>query len=494
MYILSMSVYDSTMPITLTQLEDKVVAAAEENRPGDTKGIARAVSFVMGTLTQPYALQPRSHAFFDRNCVLDYIEADDDIDLATFYDLCYLSRFIGAAENAINSKRASVIAVEDATRALINGSALKVAMNMVASQTYEYANERDFATRTTMWSRRQLEDGSYDPTKAYLPVASYWAPMSNYRFGEAFSAHNATHFEYASDDNKRWLAQQPSFDARVLRALPKSDLVKELQALGRESLLADMVSTDEAVLQTQKQLVLNTRSAAVIANVIGHNPAFLHRFLFDEELHETLTKLSRSRKSALGLYFAVGRAIANDAFWFVSSQRLNGPSDLAMYLLTPEMAHSGKIKKKVLEDYDVIRIVSALYFATALDKPARKLFGAVVLPRISGLNDLPDVVSQRAFDARYDENLDDFNVGVSGASAELAEIITDAEDVLRGFSLDRIREEYEELTRGVLEYKIPPVNRDKRAGRNIKDMSSKYFSLRPGAARQLVERRLQELD
>lgn len=96
MYILSVSAYGYIMPITLTQLEDKVIAAAEKDRLGDTKGIVRASSFVMGAITQQYAMQQRDYSTqYDRgDCVVDFIDNEDDIDLATFYELAYLARRI----------------------------------------------------------------------------------------------------------------------------------------------------------------------------------------------------------------------------------------------------------------------------------------------------------------------------------------------------------------------------------------------------------------
>lgn len=483
------------MPITLTQLEDKVVAAAEENRPGDTKGIARAVSFVMGTLTQPYMVQRTSQMFFDRNCVMDYIEADDDIDLSTFYNLCYLSRFISVAEREHSSNGMSIVAVEDATRALINGVALKVAMNMVASQTYEYTGSRLAARLEHTWSQQQLEDGAYEPTSSRLPVASYWAPMSTYRFGEAFSVNNATHFEFANEENKQWLTQQPGFNARVLRSLPKGDLVEELQVLGRESLLADMISTDESVLQAQKQLILNTHSSVIIVKIIGNNPAFLHRFLFDDEILDRLKTLSRSRKTALGIYFAIHRAVSNGSFALIKAQRGGGAGmPLYTWLLSSDTADR---KEAPNHTFDLIRAVSALYFATALDKPARELFGYLVDMRVMGLNELPGAVSQKAFDERE-------QIVVSGSlfgdTFELAELINDAECVVQNFSVDRIREEYEGLTKGVVAYSTLAINRNVSKGETIEDKQKKrkkrkkQFALRAGAARQLIERRLQELD
>lgn len=334
------------MTITLTQLEDKVIAAAEKDRLGDIKGIVRASSFIMGALTQQYSMQQRDYSTqYDRgDCVVDFIDNEDSIDLATFYELAYLARRIDALRSFDET---GAYNVKTAVRMVIDGVPLRVAIDLV-----------------TRGNSSDLDYVSDD-------LASYWSPANNFRFGEAFAPNCTWRLAFMSDDSAReifstrWLD-----DDRVFSYVPRGDIIGVLTALGKDDVIHRLVSENESVLQAQRELVLSGNFDTRVLRTLMSNPAFMNRFAFDDEILRMFTDRSQDRFFAISLH----AGIAN----LMQSSSLSDPAhaDIVNSLMRDsEEPISARVAKKIFDatGIDYAHIASALYWSTALDADARAL-------------------------------------------------------------------------------------------------------------------------
>lgn len=334
------------MPITLTQLEDKVIAAAEKDRPGNIKGIVRATSFVMGAITQQYAIQHRDYSTqYDRgDCVVDFIDNEDDIDLVTFYDLAYLARRIDTIRNFDESGARDV---KTAVRMVIDGVPLRVAIDLV--------------------TRGNSSDLDYES----VDLASYWSPVNNFRFGEAFPPDYTWRLGLMSDDGAREIFSTHNLDDdRVFSYVPRGDIINVLTVLGRDDKIYQLVSENESVLQAQRELILSDNFDPRFLRTLMSNPAFMNRFAFDDEILRMLTDRSQDRFFAISLH----AGIAN----LMQSSSLSDPAhaDIVNSLMRDsEEPISARAAKKIFDatGKDYAHIASTLYWSTALDAEARAL-------------------------------------------------------------------------------------------------------------------------
>lgn len=469
MYIHIQSAYNGIMPITLTQLEDKVIAAAQRDRPGDIKGIIRAVSYVMGTLTQPYShekLQTYNAIDADRNCVQDYISQDDDIDLATFYDLCYLSRQIDALENKAygalkNGDWSFVESVERATRCVIEGHPLHLAIMLVTGK-----------------------DVVDTDVSGYSP-ASYWAPANNYRFGETFTYKDAHQLAFLTDDNRVQLYPKDDVDMSFLKSVPSSDLADVLLSIDKPELIIDRESSHESVLQEQKRWALQSKSADDVLSLLGYRSFFVSCFMRDDELLSAFKQNKNDYRMAASVYLATVKAFDFQAGLTFKKKTIR---DLQTYLLDPQNA-SEEARQISLTQFDVSRIVSMLYFVTALDSNAisffhRKwselYFNDVTLKRFVTLMS-PDEYKDRASltEKELQLRVDQHNVyDIVGES--ICVIISSAREIVEYF------------TPGMISSLLQEVNTFP-AKENAHGIRYAYYAKSPSARRTVLERRINEL-
>lgn len=334
------------MPITLTQLEDKVIAAAEKNRPGDIKGIVRASSFIMGAITQQYAIQHRDYSTqYDRgDCVVDFIDTEDNIDLATFYELAYLARRVDSLRSFDES---GAYNVKTAVRMVIDGVPLRVAIDLV-----------------TRGNSADVEYTSDD-------LASYWSPANNFRFGEAFAPEYTWRLALMCDDNAREIFSTRGLDDdRVFSYVPRGDIIGVLTVLGKNDIIHRLVSENESVLQAQRELILSDDFDPRVLRTLMSNPAFMNRFAFDDEILRVLTDRSQDRFFAISLH----AGIAN----LMQSSSLSDPARADIvnsFMRDPEESINTRAAKKIFDatGKGYVHIASVLYWSTALDADARAL-------------------------------------------------------------------------------------------------------------------------
>lgn len=335
------------MPITLTQLEDKVIAAAEKNRPGDIKGIVRASSFVMGALTQQYAIQHRGYSTrYDRgDCIVDYIDSEDVIDLATFYDLVYLARRVDSMRNFDENGAHNV---KTATRMVINGVPLRASIDLVTrgnSSNLDYARD---------------------------DLSSYWSPANNFRFGEAFASSDTWRLALMSDDSAREIFSVYEVDDdRVFSYVPRGDVVGMLTVLGKDDVIYHLVSENESVLQAQRELVLSSNFDPRVLYMLIMNPEFMTRFAFDDEILRVLTDRSQEVFFAANLHAGIAQLMQ------LSSLSDPTHADIVNSLmLDSEEPIGARTVKKIFDatGNGYAHIASVLYWSTALDVEARALF------------------------------------------------------------------------------------------------------------------------
>lgn len=463
MYIHIQSVYNGIMPITLTQLEDKVISAAQQDRPGDIKGIIRAVSYVMGTLTRPYShekLQAYNVTQTDRNCVQDYIDSSDDIDLATFYDLCYLSRQVDALEASAYEGRSSIgwgftSNVERATRCIIDGQSLYVAIMLLT--------ERDVVDT--------LPSG-YSP-------ASYWAPANNYRFGETFTYKDAHQLAFFNSDTRDEILRADDVDTSVVKSVPSSDLVDVLSAVGRPELVINRKSSHESVLQAQKRWVLESKSANDLLLFLSGAPLFVSRFMRDDEILKAFKKRKNNYRYAAALYLAT-----IELFDLYKDEI----KSLRNYLLDPENA-SKEDRRISLTQFDIPQLVSMLHFMTALDDDAISFLNY----RFSELHfssvGLKTFVMQKSSD-KYKNR-----ASLTESELEVRIDTHDIRDVNGGYVCDIIKHAH-----SIVEYFTPDVISSLLqeddvvpTKENTRESIYHYPAKSPAVRRMVLDRRLDEL-
>lgn len=456
MYIAARALYNGIMPITLTQLEDKVIAAAKANRPGDDKGIIRAVSFVMGTLIAPYGTASLSDTKFDHEFVADFIDADDEIDLAAFYDLAYLSLRV----ESLKYTYASRPDIGKATRMVIDGIPLSVAVHALSDS---------------------LESGVRYTERT---PSSYWAPMNAYRFGEKFSFSRSSHIALASEAGRQELFKSPDVNASNLRALPKAELVKTLEEAGREDILFDVVSANESILQKQKQLFLGTKSTPKIFKFVAANPLFMTRFIYDEDLFNHAKKLAQKRKTAMALYFSAVCALG--AFRFVGHNKSDsGP--MREYLLDKKDIE-GFLEAECRARLDLTHAFSALYLTSVIDSDARGIFGRRLTGIPSNASSFINSVTDETFKERSRVNKEELGVrGFDDARFEGAATFFDnAESFMDLLSPRIIVEMGDRLTEHVKSYDALELGR-----LSFERYANRYLA--PRLSRAVLSRRIDEL-
>ena len=477
--------YGSTMPITLTQLEDKVIAAAEKDRPGDIKGIVRATSFVMGALTQQYATLHHGYATqYDRSdCVSDYIHDEDDIDLAAFYELAYLARRIDSMGNFDES---GARLVKTAVRMVIDGVPLHVAISLV-----------------TQGNVAEVEYAGDD-------LASYWSPTNNFRFGEAFPPGAEWRLAFMSDDSAREMFSIHEFtDDQMFNHVPRGDVINVLTVLGRDVSIHRLVSENESVLQAQRELVLSDDFNPQFLRVLMSNPAFMNRFAFDDEILRLFIDHSQDVFFAVNLHAGIAL--------LMQSSSLSDPARAGA--VNRLMRGSGeaintRVAKEIFDaaGEDYVRIASALYWSTALDAEARALLFLKMGAYSHSIASFVSVTNDDEYRSRFenedvarvlrgdydDEEYTSDDRDMLGSLPSIAQSVKDAnacrhamyemlaraEDIVANFAGDKLYE----LSKVSDECVYQEVGEDAEALRR--------HSLEPDAStlRELFERRLDEIN